>query len=139
VSRSLTCSRLVSLFERGTADDVAASVRGVRDVNNDLTLDNADARLTYDPYVDAWSIYEYDWYTPKPITVWKQDSVIAEEIEQELAWSPFVDADEISVAVNNGVATLTGAVDSVAERQAAVENAFEGGAAGVRNQIEIEG
>ena len=128
-----------SWFERATADDVAAGVRGVRDVKNRLTVIDASRRLTYDPYVDTWSIYDHDWYTPPTAATWKQDSVIAEEIKQELAWSPFVDAGAISVSVRNGVATLTGTVSDDAERQAAAENAFEGGATRVVNHLLVEG
>lgn len=128
-----------SWFERATADDVAASVRGVRDVKNRLTVMNTSGRLTYDPYVDTWSIYNNDWYTPPTATTWKQDAVIAEEIKQELAWSAMLDADSITVSVRNGVATLTGTVDGVAERQAATENALEGGATRVDNHLLVEG
>lgn len=126
-------------FEKGVADDVAASVRGVRAVDNDLRVENAADRLASDPYVDTWSIYDYDWYQPAQVTIWKQDSVLEREIENELWWSPFVDANEISVTVENGVATLLGSVDSFAESSAAQENAFEGGAAGVINKLHIEG
>ena len=125
-------------FERGAADDVAAGVRGVREVNNRLTVTDSAQRLTFDPYVDTWSIYDYDWYTPAPVTTPRLDRAIIDEIEQELAWSPFVDANQVDVAVHQGVATLTGRVDSVAERQAAAENAFEGGAIAVDNQLQLK-
>jgi osmotically-inducible protein OsmY len=125
-------------FEKGAADDVAASVRGVRSVDNDLEVDSSAQRLAFDPYVDPWSVYDFQWYQPDPATSWKQDSVLAREIEQELRWSPFVDADDIDVQVEEGVATLTGTVNSVAESNAAQENAFEGGAVGVVNKLRIQ-
>lgn len=125
-------------FERGTADDVAARVEGVREVDNDLLVSDADELLVYDPYVDLWSIYEYDWYTPSQPTIWRQDSAIAREVRDELWWSPFVDQNEIDVSVQAGVVTLTGTVDSFAERRAATENALEGGAAGVVNELEVQ-
>lgn len=128
-----------SWFEKGVADDVAASVRGVRAVDNDLRVENTAERLASDPYVDTWSIYDYDWYQPAHVTIWKQDAILEEEIENELWWSPFVDANEVNVTVENGVATLVGSVDSFAESSAAQENAFEGGAAGVINKLNIEG
>lgn len=127
-----------SWFERGAADDAAARVRGVREVDNDLIVDNPREQLGYDPYVDIWSIYEYDWYEPETPRILRQDSVIAAEVRSELWWSPFVEEGEIEVSVENGVATLTGRVDSFAERRAAAENAFEGGAAGVINELEVE-
>lgn len=126
-------------LEKGAADDVVANVTGVRDVDNDLRVTNAAERLAFDPYVDAWSIYDFDWYQPAPVTVWKLDSVLEQEIENELMWSPFVDANEVNVTVDDGVATLTGSVDSLAESSAAQENAFEGGAAGVINELRIQG
>jgi osmotically-inducible protein OsmY len=128
-----------SWFERGTADDIASSIAGVRDVENDLTVERAEDRLGYDPYVDTWSIYEYDWYTPKPATTWKQDSEIVQSIEREFTWSPFVDGEQIDISVHKGVATLEGTVDSIAQVEAATENALEGGAAGVVNKLQIGG
>jgi len=128
-----------SWFEKGTADDVVASVRGVREINNRLRVLNAHDRLTFDPYVDDWSVYAYDWYQPDRSTVWALDATVREEIEDELWWSPFVDASDVHVSVQNGVATLSGTVDSRAESRAAQENAFEGGAAGVINKLRIEG
>ena len=112
-------------------------MRGVREVNNRLAVTNSAQRLAYDPYVDTWSIYDFDWYAPAGVSATRLDAAIAEEINQELAWSPFVDANEVDVAVRDGTATLTGRVDSVAERQAAAENAFEGGATAVVNQLQV--
>ena len=130
--------RVDNWFEKGAADDVAASVRGVRSVENELEVDKSGQRLAFDPYVDPWSVYDFQWYQPDPVTAWKQDSILVREIEQELRWSPFVDADDIDVEVEKGVATLTGAVDSVAESNAAQENALEGGAVGVVNKLRIQ-
>lgn len=126
-------------YERGTADDVAATVRGVREVNNRLEVTNLTSQLTYDPYVDTWSIEDHDWYVPSIGSTRKPDATIVEEIREELAWSPFVDADEINVSVVDGVATLSGKVDSMAERRAAAENAYEGGATRVENRLQVEG
>lgn len=44
---------------------------------------------------------------------------------------------ETNVTVVNGVATLTGTVDTWADRSWAAENAREGGASKVRNQIAV--
>jgi len=40
----------------------------------------------------------------------RQDATTKQDSENELWWSPFIDADEVSVAVANDVATLTDAV-----------------------------
>lgn len=45
---------------------------------------------------------------------------------------------EVAVAVSDGVVTLTGTVDSWMERAAATQNAYEGGAAYVDNDLEVE-
>ncbi|MEW6490454.1 MAG: BON domain-containing protein [Thermodesulfobacteriota bacterium] len=60
-------------------------------------------------------------------------------IEDQLYWSPFVDADAVQVSVEEGVATLTGRVGSLAEASAAVDNAHEGGAVRVKNRLEVVG
>lgn len=91
-----------SWFERGAADDAAARVRGVREVDNDLSVSDANDQLTYDPYVDVWSIYEYDWYDPEAPTIWRQDSAIAKEVRNELWWSTFVNESEIEISVQCG-------------------------------------
>ena len=70
---------------------------------------------------------------------WKPDSEIVEDVESELFWSPFVDRDDIEISVNSGIVTLTGDVDTYSERQSAEENAFEGGARDVINQVTIDG
>lgn len=125
-------------FEKGTADDVVARVRGVQAIDNRLRVLQTSDRLAFDPYVDNWSVYVYDWYQPERSTVWKLDGTIREQIVNELRWSPFVDSNDVAVSVQNGVATLTGAVDSAAESRAAQENAFEGGATGVINRLQVE-
>ncbi|MGQ0644144.1 MAG: BON domain-containing protein [Elusimicrobiota bacterium] len=67
------------------------------------------------------------------------DAAIRKNIESQLFWSPFVDADQVDVAVSEGVATLTGEVDSWGERGAAVDNAYEGGAWDVVSRLKVDG
>jgi osmotically-inducible protein OsmY len=131
--------RVDTWFERAVADDLAADVRGVRRIDNDLSVIRRSERAAYDPFVDEWSLYDYDWYDPVPSTLWRRDSAIAREIRDELWWSPFIDQDSVKVSVSNGVATLTGTVDSWSQRRAATENAFEGGAVGVDNRLTVGG
>jgi len=59
-------------------------------------------------------------------------------IIHEFFWSPFVDENKIKVNVKNGVATLTGSVNSLMEYDAATENAYEGGAKQVNNELKIK-
>jgi osmotically-inducible protein OsmY len=67
----------------------------------------------------------------------KSDQEIKEDIESELFWSFFVDSDNIEVAVEDGVATLTGVVATWQELKAAVENALDGGAVGVKSELVV--
>ncbi|NQV36284.1 MAG: BON domain-containing protein [Phycisphaeraceae bacterium] len=74
--------------------------------------------------------YEHTW-------VWKPDWEIRSDIKGELFWSPFVDKDDINVTVINGVATLAGSVSTYSERQSAEDNAYEGGAKDVLNNLSV--
>ena len=99
-------------FEKARAENAAVAIDGVADVSNYLTIS------------DEWTPQD-DWE-------------IAEDIASELFWSPFVDSDEVTVVVVDGVATLTGTVDTLDERAAAVENAYEGGAQLVDNDLLVD-
>ncbi len=129
-----------SYFEKFRAGDVAAGVYGVIEVDNNLVVDDDYDVLTYDPYVDDdWYIYDHDWYVyPNAYTTTETDWEIREEIQDELFWSPFVDSDDVTVTVDDGVATLTGEVETWDERQSATENAYEGGAVAVDNDLSVE-
>ncbi len=65
----------------------------------------------------------------------REDAEIENAIENELYWSPFVDADQIDVDVSEGIATLSGTVHSFGGLLAGVASAFEGGARTVRNRL----
>jgi osmotically-inducible protein OsmY len=124
-----------TVFERGQADDVVSGLYGVTQVKNNLIVDSG--WLSYNPYVDDWRFYDYDWFSHSEERGTLYDWEIAEEIRDELWWSPFVDRDDVNVTVKNGVATLTGSVQSFSEYQAAAENAREGGAWSVVNELEV--
>ena len=66
------------------------------------------------------------------------DWEIAQDIKNELWWSRFVDKDHIAVSVLDGVATLTGEVDSLRERHAVTANAYEGCAKQVCNRLKVK-
>jgi len=126
-------------FEKARADNVAGSVEGVVMVKNSLAVDNNLEPLTYDRYAnDNWSIKDYDWYmNPDIYSTIKSDWEIRDEITEELYWSPFVDEEDINVSVVNGVATLTGTVDTWSERIAAGKNAWDAGAIAVDNDLNV--
>jgi osmotically-inducible protein OsmY len=125
-------------FEKVEAQNVAESVRGVVEVDNQLDVRNTLHAFVYDPYLypyypqpsDAWSHYI-------PTTQVHADAQIRQAIETELSWSPHVDPEAITVSVISGRATLTGTVESWRERQAATDNAFEGGAIAVINRLGV--
>jgi osmotically-inducible protein OsmY len=99
-------------FDKRRAESVTAGVEGVVDVTNNLVV------------------------TREP--VYRSDYAIKRDIENELFWSPFVDAGQVNVEVTDGVATLTGTVDTWNERAWAAEDAREAGASSVRNQLLVK-
>lgn len=129
--------QMISAFEKGLADDVAARQKGVKAVHNFIAVKGSSV-ITYDPYIDSWDLHDYEWYTVNDKLVSaKTDWEIERNIKDELFWSPFVDADQVKVEVDNGVAELTGTVDTWSEREAAGENALEGGALIVDNDLAV--
>lgn len=125
-----------SFFERWQAGDLAATTRGVTSVRNRLDVDYEP--LAYDYTFYDWDVIETDHDLGEVETLAvKSDWEIREDIRDELWWSPFVDADEVTVTVDDGEATLTGEVDSWAERREATEQALEGGAYLVHNELEV--
>jgi osmotically-inducible protein OsmY len=126
-----------TFFEKSQADDATSKVTGVLMVDNNLTVRGDYNLYTYDPYLDETYLPDYDWYTYEPKYPSKSDWQIKEDINDELFWSPFVDADDVQVAVDGGTATLTGTVDSWSESKAAETNAYEAGAMYVDNNLTI--
>lgn len=127
-----------SYFEKSRADHVAERTNGVIGVNNNLAVRNDHLALVYDPYVSFYPPHLYVWYNYVPTVSYRTDQEIRENIKDEMWWSPFVDSDEVTVSVTDGRATLTGEVDSYSEWQAASENAWEGGAIWVDNDLKID-
>ncbi|MFW5698311.1 MAG: BON domain-containing protein [Planctomycetota bacterium] len=128
---------VTTYFEKAEAERVASRAMGVQDVINAIQVDQSQEAYVYDPWVDPYDPYApyLDAYAPD--TPLLSDAEIADEIEGELYWSPFVEVDQIDVRVVNGVATLSGTVDSWSERSAAVTNAYEGGATLVVNDLAV--
>lgn len=127
-----------TFFERAQADDLAARTPGVIRVDNELSVSTDYDFLTYDPYIDPDMYAVEYWYDYEPGITTLTDSQIKEEIYDELWWSPFIDSDDVNVEVDDATATLTGEVDSWSELRTATENAYEGGALYVRNNLEID-
>ncbi|MBD3233594.1 MAG: BON domain-containing protein [candidate division Zixibacteria bacterium] len=129
-----------SYFEKAQADDAASKVNGVVSVNNNIVVEDEYDAVVYDPYVyDDWYLYDFDWYTyPDEYATTLTDWEIKEEIQEEFWWSPFIDSGDITIIVEDGVATLKGNVDTWLERSTATQNAFEAGAIAVDNDLKVE-
>ena len=67
----------------------------------------------------------------------KTDWAVRRDIEQGLRWSPYVQGAGIKVAVDNGVAVLSGTATSWEERIAAGRIAERAGAESVLNQLQV--
>lgn len=126
-------------YELYRAEAIAANVKGVKEVMNNIGV----------TYSKDYGFYYpngiFDHYYPSPFTrpgsyysYPLSDGQIKENIEDELWWSPFVNESDITVTVLGKVATLTGTIDSWRARNAAIENAYEGGAYSVIDQMAIE-
>jgi osmotically-inducible protein OsmY len=124
-----------SHYEKSQAEDIAAKVYGVTDVNNYLSVSyDVNPAFTDVPDWDP-TLYDYDFdYQTRRF---KSDGDIKEDVEGQLFWSPRVDETQVAVRVDDGNVTLTGTVDSQAERRKAEENAIEGGAVSVNNDLQV--
>lgn len=126
--------RVDSYLEKAEAEWVASNVEGVNEVNNNL-------EISY-PYGYYWygSYPYYDLYVTRPVdySVIPNDERIKAEVSREIWWSPYVDRDQVSITVENGVVILEGTVDSYREYREAAKNAWEGGAYAVENELVIQ-
>jgi osmotically-inducible protein OsmY len=126
-----------SYFEKIQAGNVASRVNGVVAVDNNISVNDSYNSYYYSPYVDDSYADDEDGYGYLPRNAIKSDAKIKEDIENEFFWSPFVDSDDITISVKDGVATLTGKVNSSSEYYSATKNAYEGGATFVNNDLVI--
>jgi osmotically-inducible protein OsmY len=126
-----------SYYEKGLADNVASRARGLDGVRNFIEV-NVPGPLTYDPYTEDYYPYTQEWYEPRPRRSLTSDEEILEEVREELWWSPFVDEEQVEVTVDGGTVVLTGTVETPGEKRVAAENAWEGGATWVRNQLRVK-
>lgn len=123
-------------------DDVYVSVEnGIATLSGDVDdrSEMIDAvEIAYD--AGAWrvrnklhrrEIYDRPWAE-------MSDRELAGEIQRELSLSPFVNSDDITVHVRNGVATLYGGVENKGEIADAVENAYEAGARRVKSRLWVD-
>ncbi len=123
-------------FEKWKAKDLVSSIKGVELVFNNIDIEDGDASpYVFDYYHHYYHPFRHYGYQ-RPVSL-KRDMDIKDDIESELWWSPYVSLNDVTVLVDDGVATLTGSVDSWLEYRHAEQNAFDGGAAMVDNELII--
>ena len=125
-------------FEKAQAEDVVSRVKGVISVDNNLIVRDFSNTFTFDPWVNDYYLYDFYWYNNLRRFPEKSDPEILKGIKNELFWSPFVDADKVDVKVKDGIATLTGKVDSWLAYNVAMQNAYKGGAIYVYNHLTVQ-
>ena len=132
---AVLAGEVTSYFEKWQAEDLAARVSGVTSVVNRLQVENAPHAADLSFY--DWDVVDTDYDFDLLAVTQPSDWMIRQDIEEEMFWSPFVDANQVDVTVNDGLATLTGTVDSWRERRTASEEALEAGAIAVDNDLEV--
>lgn len=101
-----------SLWEKNRVENLIADIRGVTEVDN---------RLTVVPTEDI------------------DDERIANRISNALSARLFLDAEDITVVVDDGVVELSGTVDSPVERRMAYNIALQTeGVVGIEQEIEVQ-
>jgi osmotically-inducible protein OsmY len=123
-----------SYLEKKEAQWTASEIEGASEVNNTL-------RVNYPYSYYWWGFYPYyNLFVTPPANqaLIPNDERIKRNVAKELWWSPYVDRDQVSITVNNGEVTLEGTVDSWQEYRKAAENAWEGGAFQVSNQLVVK-
>ena len=125
-------------FEKAHAEDVVTRIKGVISVDNNLIVRDFSNTFTFDPWVNDYYLYDFYWYNNLRRFPEKSDPEILKGIKNELFWSPFVDADKVDVKVKDGIATLTGKVDSWLAYNVAMQNAYKGGAIYVYNHLTVQ-
>lgn len=115
-SKVFLTGKVDTYFEKSQAEDVATKVKGVVEVENNLTFNQQQ----------EWRI--------------KTDWEIENDIESYLSWNPYIeeDIDQIKVTVEDNVATLKGTVDSWFEFNIATDIAFQAGAQSVVNELNVK-
>ena len=99
----------------------------------DWILDHYDPN----PYI-ADSPTEGGYHQPHE-WAWKSDHQLKADVRDQLAWSPFVDEQDIEVSVEEGAVTLNGTVDDEQELQEAISNAYEAGPKKVISRLYTRG
>lgn len=100
-----------SLYLITHAEEITSTVAGVQNIDNNIIFD------------------------PTPVVVGDQEMKV--NIEAELFWNPLIDAENISVKVDEGTAMLNGEVLTKNEALTAADEAREAGALEVENNLAV--
>lgn len=126
-----------SYREGRQAGDVAAGVRGVLELDNQVAMPLPAAPLAANPTGD-WgfqpSFLGEDALCPLPPA---GDAVLAARIQSRYCWSAALHDQPVGVTVRAGRATLTGTVDTWLDRRQATREAYEAGAGAVDNRLRV--
>ncbi|MCI1188644.1 BON domain-containing protein [Hymenobacter sp. DH14] len=122
--------RVGNHFEQEHAADVAAGIGGVAEVVNRLEATGSTCATGVRPYgPPAWGL--------RPTLLPDPDYALAERIRRRHFWSASLYHQDVHVAVENGVALLTGTVDTWFDREQAGFEAYEAGARFVNNELKV--
>jgi osmotically-inducible protein OsmY len=124
-----------NFYEKRTAEQIVLTTYGVKKVVNSLNTKTDAIPYVYEYGSNYYFPYTYDSYTYAPF---KSDTVIEDDIRNQIIYSPYVDVEDVNISVDNGVATLSGNVDSWIEYYRAEANAFDGGAISVDNNLVVQ-
>jgi osmotically-inducible protein OsmY len=135
---------VASNYQKGEAQDVASRTKGVISVLNHLKVEPEFA-LSYYAWPDylgyGWPYYDQSPYYISEVfgpQAFLSDEQIKKSIEDAFFWSPFVHSKDIKVAVDGGVATLTGSVGTWIGRGEADKDARRSGATTVLNRVKVK-
>ncbi len=73
----------------------------------------------------AYNRYYYGYYGPYYGRMARSDDEIRDDLRNRLTWDSWVDPAQVNIDVRGGVVTLTGDVDSVVEKRAAGDDAWD--------------
>lgn len=129
-----------TFFEKAEAEDIASRANGVLGVTNHLAV-NSPAVAHYDTGFHPHWGYQPFYLNRLPYgSTWPYvgDREVKYDIQDEFYWSPWVERDDITVRVENGIVTLTGKASSWFAYHKATEIAYQAGANQVFNNITVE-
>jgi len=124
-----------SSYQRSEAMDIASRTTGVVTIHDDLALAQDDASRHADLMPIDDGVLSLPSYDSAPTL---SDTQIKRTIEDRLSLSPDVDRSGITVAVTDGVATLSGTAGSWIGRREAVLDARQSHATAVVDHLDLK-